>query len=84
MLERPPDTHPPPDAGKQRRRRAQKAASARRGRRGEYFFRVLVTSKIRARMVDLGFILERETDDRALVLRAIEDLILRDVLHLKF
>jgi hypothetical protein len=66
-----------------RRRRAQKAASARRARREEYFVRVLVTPKIRARMVELGFILERETDDRALVLRAIEDLILRDVLHLK-
>jgi hypothetical protein len=84
VLSRPPHKPPAVDAGKQRRRRAQKAASARRGRRDEFLLRgLLVTPAMRKQMARLGHILDREVDDREAVERALIELVLRGVLHMK-
>jgi hypothetical protein len=70
MLERPPQ---PPD--EKARRRARKNAYERRVRRGEWKLWILVTQRMRRRLVDLRQLSEDEAADRDAVGRAINELL---------
>jgi hypothetical protein len=73
MLERPPG-----DDDEQRakqRRRTRRNSYERRVRRGEWKLWILVTQRMRQRLVDLRQLSEDESADRAAVGRAINDLL---------
>jgi hypothetical protein len=70
MLQRPPD---PPNA--KRRRRERKAAYERRVRRGEWKLRVLITERMRHRLVELRQLTQDDAADRDIVERTVNELL---------
>jgi hypothetical protein len=75
MLERPPKPPKPPDDPARLRRRACRNAYDRRVRRDQWKLYLLVTPKMRERLVDLRQLTEIEAADRDAVERAVNELL---------
>jgi hypothetical protein len=75
MLERPPNPPDPPDDPARLRRRARKKSYERRLQRDEWKLYLLVTPRMRRRLVELRQITEDEAEDRDIVERAVNELL---------